>query len=303
MPVEAAAVDEKHLLFPQEVQRELGIVHDTEFLGIDLGEDVEGCLGLDSGDAGDIVQSLVDELSLLVKTAAGNDVVLDALIAAQCGLHDGLGRNIGAKAHVGEHIDAINIVLGDALVAAEDHPAYTVAGHHVGLGQSAEGDTEQIRCQGCDGDMLLTVHDQTVVDLVGEDDQLVLPGDLDDLLQNLLGVQRTGGVIGVDDDDGLGAGVDLLADVGDVGEPLGLLVAAVVDSGTAGQGDAGGPQGVVGGGDQHLVAGIQQSGHREVDQLTDTVAGVDAVDGHIGDVLELGILHDGLPGGEDAPGV
>ena len=70
--------------------------------------------------------------------------------------------------------------------------------------------------------------------------------------------------------------------------------------GTASQGDTSGPQGIVGRGNQHFVTGIQQRGHRQVDQLTDTVAGVDIVDGYIGDVLELGVLHDCFPGGEES---
>ena len=58
--------------------------------------------------------------------------------------------------------------------------------------------------------MLQAVHNQTVIDLIGEDHQLMLPGHLHDLLENFLGIQRAGGVVGIDDDNGLGAGGDLV---------------------------------------------------------------------------------------------
>ena len=50
-----------------------------------------------------------------------------------------------------------------------------------------------------------------VVDLVGEDDQRVLAGDLGDALEHLARVDRAGRVVRVDDDDRLGARRDLRA--------------------------------------------------------------------------------------------
>ena len=148
--------------------------------------------------------------------------------------------------------------------------------------------------------MLAAVHDQAVVDLVREDDQLVLAGDVDDLLQDLAGVQSARGVVGVDDHDGLGAIGDLGADVGHVGVPVALLVAEVVHHGAAGQRGAGRPQGVVGAGNQNLVAGVEQRRHREVDQLAHAVAGIDVVHRDVGQALDLRVLHDGLAGREEA---
>ena len=89
--------------------------------------------------------------------------------------------------------------------------------------------------------MLLAIHDQAVVDLVRKDYELMLAGDPDDLLQDLARVQDARGVVGIDDDDGLGAIRDLGADVGHVGKPMGLLVTEVVDGGAAGQRGTCGP--------------------------------------------------------------
>ena len=52
MPVEALAGDQKNLLIPQQIIGKLLIIGDVKLLGVDLGENVETGLGLDSTDAG-----------------------------------------------------------------------------------------------------------------------------------------------------------------------------------------------------------------------------------------------------------
>ena len=51
VPVEALARHDEDALLMQQVERELLVVGDVELLDVDLGEDVEGRLGLDRGDA------------------------------------------------------------------------------------------------------------------------------------------------------------------------------------------------------------------------------------------------------------
>ena len=151
--------------------------------------------------------------------------------------------------------------------------------------------------------MLVAVHAQAVVDLVREDHELVAPRDLHDLLENLARVHRARGVVGVDDDDGLGVARDLGLHVGEVGRPLGLLVAEVVHRRAARERGAGGPQRIVRARDEDLVPAVEQHVHAELDELGDAVAGVDAVHAHVGQVLDLRVLHDGLARGEEASGV
>ena len=107
-PVEAAAPRDQDVLLVQKVQRELLIVPDAEALHIHFREDVEGGLRLDDGNAGDILQRIVNKLALLVDAAARNEVGLDTLIAAEGRLHDGLGRNIGAQPHIAEHVEPLD---------------------------------------------------------------------------------------------------------------------------------------------------------------------------------------------------
>jgi hypothetical protein len=144
------------------------------------------------------------------------------------------------------------------------------------------------------------VVEHLVVDLVGEDDQLVLAGDLDDLAQQLVGIQRAGRVVGVDEDDGAGGRADLAADVGQVGQPAGALVAQVMARRAAGEAHRRRPQRVVGRRHQHLVAVVEQRLHGHHDQLGDAVADVDVVDADALDPLLLAVVHDGLARGEEA---
>ena len=54
---------------------------DVEAFDVDLREDVERGLRLDGGDAGNLVEHVVDADALVVHAAARHDVVVDALVA------------------------------------------------------------------------------------------------------------------------------------------------------------------------------------------------------------------------------
>ena len=91
------------------------------------------------------------------------------------------------------------------------------------------------------------IHDEAVIDLVGEDHKLVLPRQFDDLLQHLGRIERACRIVRVDDDDCLGAIGDLGTHIVDVRIPLRLFVADVMHWFAACQGDACRPQRIVGG--------------------------------------------------------
>ena len=231
---------------------------------------------------------------------AGNRAMLEEAgiglgsFAAQRRLHDGLRRNIGTETHVGEHLDSFHIILRHLFIPAHDHPANAESRNHMRLGQTAVCDAEQIRRQRRDGDMLLPVHDKTIVDLIGENDQLMLSGNVHDLLQHLSRIESAGRIIRIDDDDSLRPVVDLPADIRHIRIPVRLLVTDIVDCRSSRQRGAGRPQRIVRRRNQNLIPVIQKGGHTDIDQLTDAIARIDIFHGHIGNLSELRVLHDSL---------
>ncbi len=201
------------------------------------------------------------------QAAARQDQVIDALIAAQRGLDRVLRGHVGAQAHGGEDFQAFKIAGGVVLGPADDHPARAEASHAVGLGQAIEGQAEYVR--GDSGQRFVhgTVVQDLVVNLIGKQDQVVLTGDLGQLLQHRTRVDGAGGVVRVDDNHRPGVGGDLAADVFDIRVPVRLLVAQVVHGLAAREADRSSPQRVVGCRDQHFITVVEQALHGHDNQL------------------------------------
>ena len=169
-------------------------------------------------------------------------------------------------------------LAGVLLGAGDDQPARPIAGDPVGLGQPVERQDSTIRRHRRHRDVLGVVVEDLVVDLVGQQQQLMLARQIGHLREDFAAVHRAGRVVRVDHDERLGAVGDLGLQVGDVGLPALGLVAQVVHRGAAGQRGRRRPQRVVRRGDQHLVAVVEQRLQRHRDQLGDAVAEVDVVD-------------------------
>jgi hypothetical protein len=297
--VEARALHQHHAGFLQQFEEQLSVVGDGVQLGVQAREHVQRRLGLDAADARDGGDEFVGQVALAPQAAPLAHQVVDALVAAQRGLDGVLPRHVGAQAHVREHGEALDVVGRGPLVARDHQPAGTVAAGAVALGQRIEREREHVLGQAADGGVLLAVVQHLVVDLVGQDHQPVLAGDGDDAAQQVIGVQRAGRVVRVDDHDALGPRRDLAADVVQVGHPAVGLVAAVVHRRPARQAGGGGPQRIVGRRQQQFVAIVQQRIGRHGDQLAGAVAQVDVVEGDARDALLLGVVHHRLAGGED----
>ena len=97
LPVESASVDQQNSFIPQKIQGKLFIISNVEFLHIDLREKIKGSLRLHGSDSGNVGQGPVNVLSLLINPAARHQVAVDALMASQGRLDDGLGRHIGTE--------------------------------------------------------------------------------------------------------------------------------------------------------------------------------------------------------------
>ena len=143
------------------------------------------------------------------------------------------------------------------------------------------------------------VEDETVVDLVGENDEAVPPRDIGDPKEQILRIDRAGRIVRVDDDDRLRAVRDLRLDIVKIRIPVRRLVAEVMHDRAAGQRRAGRPERIIGRRDKDLVPGIEQRVHGQLDQFRHAVAGIDIVHTDVRQALDLRILHDGLTGRPD----
>ena len=82
-----------------------------EFFCIDLRKNIECSLGLYGCDSRNVIECLVDKISLLINSSAWLNVLIYTLVSTKCSLYNGLGRNIGAKTHGGKHVNTFNIPL------------------------------------------------------------------------------------------------------------------------------------------------------------------------------------------------
>ena len=255
-PVKRRALDQQHFFLQQEIEHHFLVVVNIEAFGVNFREHVQRAFWLHAGDARNIVDQLPGAVALFIQTPAGNDEFADTLVAAQRGLDSMLGRHVGAQTHRGQHFQSFDIAFRVFFRAIQHHPALTEAGDAVSFRQSVEGHRQQIRRQSGNRVMLGFVVEDLVVDLIGENNQVVLAGDLHDLLQQLFGVDRAGGVVGVDDHDPAGARRDFGADIVKIRKPVRGFVTQIVHRFTTGKRHRRRPQRVVRSGNQHLIATV-----------------------------------------------
>ena len=155
----------------------------------------------------------------------------------------------------------------------------------MGLGQSAECYAEQIRCERSDRNMLFSIHNKTVINLIRENDQLVLSCEIYNLLQYFLRIKRTGRIVWIDDNDRFCTVIDLLAHIFDIRVPVRLLITDIVYRLSTGKCCTGSPERIIRRRDQNLIPCIQKSRHRKIDQLTDSISCVNVVHRYIRQVL------------------
>ena len=155
----------------------------------------------------------------------------------------------------------------------------------MGLGQSAECYAEQIRCERSDRNMLFSIHNKTVINLIRENDQLVLSCEVYNLLQYFLRIKRTGRIVWIDDNDRFCTVVDLLTHIFDIRIPVRLLITDIVYRLSTGKCSTSCPKRIIRRRDQDLIPCIQKSRHGKIDQLTDSISCVNVVHRYIRQVL------------------
>lgn len=147
------------------------------------------------------------------------------------------------------------------------------------------------------------VVEDAVVNLVGEDDKAVLLRHPDDPFEDISRVDRAGRVVRIDHDDAPGPRGNLRFHVLEIGIPVRLLVAYVVNRLSSRKVHRSRPKRVVRGGNEHLVAVVEEGLHGHHDHLAHAVAHVDVLDLDVLDARELALLHDSLASREEPLGV
>ena len=155
----------------------------------------------------------------------------------------------------------------------------------MGLGQSAECHTEQIRCERSNRNMFFSIHNKTVINLIRENDQLVLSCEIYNLLQYFLRIKRTGWIVWIDDNDRFCSVIDLLTHIFNIRVPVRLLITDIVYRLSTGKCCTGSPERIIRRRDQNLIPCIQKSRHRKINQLTDSISCVNVVHRYIRQVL------------------
>lgn len=120
--------------------------------------------------------------------------------------------------------------------------------------EAVEGQEEHVIAERAGAAVSGVIVEDLVVDLVGKDDESVLAGDFNQIKEKIGAVDRSRGVIGVDDHDSLGPRGNLLLDVLKIRVPVRRLIAHVVDSPAACKVYGCGPERIVRCGHQDLVA-------------------------------------------------
>ena len=133
----------------------------------------------------------------------------------------------------------------------------------------------------------MLVVENPVVDLVGHQQQAVLLRDRHDPLQQRARIVGAGRVVGVDQHDRARARGHQRFDLVRIGEEPILRAAAVVHRSAVVEDGGRRPQRIVGRGQQHLVARIEQRAQRDVDQLAHAIAHEHALGRGVGRAARL----------------
>ena len=144
--------------------------------------------------------------------------------------------------------------------------------------------------------MLQTIVQNFVVDLIGENHQAVVSGDFHNAIQNLIRVQSTRGIIGINDHNALGLWRDFGANVVQIGRPSFVFIAHIMHRRSARQTGRRCPQRIVGCWQQKFVSVVKQGVGGHHDQFACAIAQIDVIKRHALDALLLGLVHDSLAG-------
>ena len=106
--------------------------------------------------------------------------------------------------------------------------------------------------------MLIAIHQQSVIDLIRENDELMLSRDLYDSFKDLFRIHGTCRIVGINDNDCLGSVRDLALDIRKVRVPVALLITQIMNDVAACQCCAGCPERIIRCRDENLISVLKQ---------------------------------------------
>ena len=186
VPVKAAARDDKDIVLVEELHREILPICKVKFCFFNTREEIERCAALFVVYTINFVKTFHCRSSLLVKAAARHEHFARAFAVDERGGNDELSQRVATQAHRRELHDAVLDFVKLAFRAGKDHPAASEAADYMALRETVERYARKIGRDGADRFVTKPVHDKTIVDLIGEYDEVVFPCDIGDSNENLM---------------------------------------------------------------------------------------------------------------------
>ena len=293
-PIETCSLHQHDAGVSQQLQKELAVVFNGINRRVKLGEHVQSRTGLDATHARNGGDQFIRQVALSAQPAPLTHQVVDALVTAQRGLNGPLAGHVGAQLHVGEHVQALNVVRGHFLVARDHHPTRAVTAGAVAFAQGVEGQRQDVGGQTGHCRVPGIVVQNLVINLIGQYHQTMLAGNLNQTFKQGIRVNNARWVVGIDHHDAFGARRDLGANVIQVGHPAIGFVTHIMHGCAAGETGSGRPQRVVWHGQKQFVAVVEQGVGGHGDQFAGAIAQVNVIQGDASNALFLGFMHDRL---------
>ena len=208
-----------------------------------------------------------------------------------------LHRHRAAQPAVGQLLHRRDDIIQAGRAAAR-HPARAPAGREVRLREARERDDRRIRIEvavGLDG----AVEAEVAVDLVGEDEQAVLVGEVQQGAPGLGRVDRAGRVVGVDDDERARRRRDEALQVIEIRHPAARRVEPVVLRLGVELGQHGRVQRIGRHRHEHFAARVDDRAERQLDPFRGSRGDEDAIGGDRESVARV-FAGDRLARGRDA---
>src|SRR5581483_6567827 len=108
---------------------------------------------------------------------------------------------------------AFDVRLDYCWIATDDAPSQAPSGCEEVLGHAAEGDHRHIGRNRSHRNTFVTIEHELVVNLIGENDEIMLPRQLGNLLKHGSRTHCSGGIIGIDEHDPACARSDFALDI------------------------------------------------------------------------------------------